>query len=194
MARRQRGGGTRRCGGRGAGSLGRPGPEQRRNRRGGSLSRARHRIDRGPGAARCQGARGRTGQTGRGGAGGGVRTPCDSRTRATVRPSTAPRWLGCAPRWSSSAAAGRCRRAPARPSPRRNCSTPPKRLENLDDYLARETYLEALAAAMYAGRLGEPGALANVAEAARAAVGRVPKLHRPIDLLLSGMANGSPVA
>ena len=64
-----------------------------------------------------------------------------------------------------------------------------KRLENLDDDLARDTYLEALAAAMYAGRLGEPGALANVAEAARAAVGRVPELHRPIDLLLSGMAN-----
>lgn len=33
------------------------------------------------------------------------------------------------------------------------------RLETLDDDLARETYLEALAATMYAGRLGEPGAL-----------------------------------
>jgi DNA-binding CsgD family transcriptional regulator len=64
-----------------------------------------------------------------------------------------------------------------------------ERLETLDDDLARETYLEALAAAMYAGRLGEPGALTNVAEAARAAVGRVPNPHRPIDLLLSGIAN-----
>jgi DNA-binding CsgD family transcriptional regulator len=64
-----------------------------------------------------------------------------------------------------------------------------KRLETLDDDLAREAFLEALAAAMYAGRLGEPGALTNVAEAARTAVGRVPNLHRPIDLLLSGMAN-----
>jgi DNA-binding CsgD family transcriptional regulator len=64
-----------------------------------------------------------------------------------------------------------------------------KRLGTLDDDLARETYLEALAAAMYAGRLGEPGALASVAEAADAAVGRVPALHRPIDLLLVGMAN-----
>jgi DNA-binding CsgD family transcriptional regulator len=64
-----------------------------------------------------------------------------------------------------------------------------KRLEPLDGDLARETYLEALAAAMYAGRLGAPGALENVAEAARAAVRRVPKLHRPIDLLLSGMAD-----
>jgi DNA-binding CsgD family transcriptional regulator len=64
-----------------------------------------------------------------------------------------------------------------------------KRLEGLDDELARDAYLEALAAAMYAGRLGEPGALMAVAEAARAAVEQVPKLHRPIDLLLSGMTN-----
>jgi DNA-binding CsgD family transcriptional regulator len=64
-----------------------------------------------------------------------------------------------------------------------------KQLETLDDALARDTYLEAIAAAMYAGRLGDPGALANVAEAARAAVGRLSKLHRPIDFLLSGMAN-----
>jgi DNA-binding CsgD family transcriptional regulator len=64
-----------------------------------------------------------------------------------------------------------------------------KRLEDLDDDLARETYLEAIAAAMYAGRLGEPGALASVAEAALAAAGRVPTPDRPIDLLLSGMAN-----
>jgi DNA-binding CsgD family transcriptional regulator len=64
-----------------------------------------------------------------------------------------------------------------------------KQLETLDDALARETYLEALAAAMYAGRLSEPGALANVAEAARAAVGRLSELQLPIDFLLSGMAN-----
>jgi len=64
-----------------------------------------------------------------------------------------------------------------------------RRLESLDDELARDTYVEALAAAMYAGRLGEPGALMEVAQAARAAVGHVPKLDRPIDLLLSGMAN-----
>src|SRR6476646_3979703 len=64
-----------------------------------------------------------------------------------------------------------------------------KRLETLDDGLTGEAYLEALAAAMYAGRLGEPGTLVSVAEAALAAVGRVPTPHRPIDLLLSGMAN-----
>jgi len=64
-----------------------------------------------------------------------------------------------------------------------------QRLETLDDDLAREAYLEALTAAMYAGRLGEPDALLNVAECARAAVGREPNLHRPVDLLLSGLAN-----
>lgn len=64
-----------------------------------------------------------------------------------------------------------------------------KRLQNLDDALAREAYLEALAAAMYAGRLGAPGALADVAEAALAAVDRGPEPQRPIDLLLTGMAN-----
>ena len=50
---------------------------------------------------------------------------------------------------------------PSSAKPRRNCSSAAKRLETLDDELARETYLEALAAAMYAGRLGEPGALAE---------------------------------
>jgi DNA-binding CsgD family transcriptional regulator len=64
-----------------------------------------------------------------------------------------------------------------------------KGLEALDDDLARETYLEALAAAMYAGRLGEPRRLAEIANAARGAVDRVPELQRPIDFLLSGMAS-----
>ncbi|BBY44461.1 helix-turn-helix transcriptional regulator [Mycolicibacterium celeriflavum] len=64
-----------------------------------------------------------------------------------------------------------------------------KRLESLDGELARETYVEAIAAAMYAGRLGEPGLLTDAAEAARVAVARVPELQRRIDLLLSGIAN-----
>ena len=45
-----------------------------------------------------------------------------------------------------------------------------KGLDGLDDDLARETYLEALAAAMYAGRLDEPGRLEEVAHAGRAAL------------------------
>jgi DNA-binding CsgD family transcriptional regulator len=63
-----------------------------------------------------------------------------------------------------------------------------KRLDNLDDDLAREAYLEALAAAMYAGRLGDAGVLRDVAESALAAVGRAVEPHRPTDMLLSGMA------
>jgi DNA-binding CsgD family transcriptional regulator len=64
-----------------------------------------------------------------------------------------------------------------------------RRLEGLDDDSARETYLEALTAAMYAGRLGEPGRLVEVAEAGRAAARRVAELKRPNDFLLSGMAS-----
>lgn len=62
-------------------------------------------------------------------------------------------------------------------------------LDSLDDDLARETYLEALAAAMYAGRLGEPGLLAEVAASGRAAVARMSGPPRPVDYLLRGMAS-----
>lgn len=64
-----------------------------------------------------------------------------------------------------------------------------KYLEALDENLARETYLEALAAAMYAGRLGAPGMLVQVAEAAGAALGDAKNLDRPVDLLLSGVTS-----
>lgn len=63
-----------------------------------------------------------------------------------------------------------------------------KGLEHHDDFSARETYLEAVAAIMYAGRLGEPGALADVAETAYSAISRTPDPPRPVDLLLKGMA------
>ncbi|MBP2455591.1 ATP-binding protein [Mycolicibacterium lutetiense] len=63
-----------------------------------------------------------------------------------------------------------------------------KRLENLDDELARETYMEALAAAMFASR-SQTEALVLAAEAARGAVERIDGPTRPIDLLLIGMAN-----
>lgn len=62
-------------------------------------------------------------------------------------------------------------------------------LEKLDDGLAHETYLEALAAAMYAGRLGGPDMLVQVADAAGAALGDPADLHRPLDLLLSGVTS-----
>src|SRR5438874_5056496 len=59
--------------------------------------------------------------------------------------------------------------------------------EGLEDGLARETYLEAFAAAIFAGRLGGRYALRAAAEAARAAPPG-PQPARPIDLLLDGMA------
>ncbi|MUM29917.1 helix-turn-helix transcriptional regulator, partial [Mycolicibacterium sp. CBMA 295] len=72
-----------------------------------------------------------------------------------------------------------------------------KRLENLDDELARETYIEALAAAMYASR-SQPEALVLAAEAAYAAVAGIEAPARPIDFLLIGMAtlvtDGLPAA
>jgi DNA-binding CsgD family transcriptional regulator len=61
-----------------------------------------------------------------------------------------------------------------------------RRLEPLDAAMARETHLEAIAAAMFAGRLGgEPG-VREAAEAAQSA----PAWHPPraIDLLLEGLA------
>ena len=62
-----------------------------------------------------------------------------------------------------------------------------KQLETLDAGLARETYLEALGAAVFAGRLGGRCGVREVAEAARAAPPG-PEPARPIDLLLDGMA------
>ena len=60
-----------------------------------------------------------------------------------------------------------------------------RRLEGLDDELARETYLEAFASVIYAGRLGRHEIALEVAAAARAlAHGSL----RPVDLLIEGMA------
>ncbi len=65
-----------------------------------------------------------------------------------------------------------------------------KRLEPLDPSLARETYAEALAAAMYAGRLAKADGVLEVAEALRAATraGACPWPPRAADLLLDGQA------
>ena len=65
-----------------------------------------------------------------------------------------------------------------------------KRLEPLDPSLARETYAEALAAAMYAGRLAKTDGVLEVAEAVRAAK-QARACSRPppaADLLLDGQA------
>ncbi len=53
--------------------------------------------------------------------------------------------------------------------------------------LARDTYLDALAAALFAARLALGGGMREVAEAARAAP-RPPQPVRPSDLLLDGLA------
>jgi DNA-binding CsgD family transcriptional regulator len=60
-----------------------------------------------------------------------------------------------------------------------------QRLQPLDSAMARETYLEAMAAAMFAGRLGDGPNVREVAEAALAA----PASEQPrvIDLLLDGL-------
>jgi hypothetical protein len=71
-----------------------------------------------------------------------------------------------------------------------------RRLEPLDIGLARETYLDAFSAAMFAGRLATGAELPDVAEAAR----RAPPAHDPRngDMLLDGLAvlftHGYPAA
>ena len=60
-------------------------------------------------------------------------------------------------------------------------------LEPLDAVLARETYLEAIAAAIFAGRLSSGPGVLEVAEAASAAP-PAPEPPRTIDLLLDGLA------
>jgi DNA-binding CsgD family transcriptional regulator len=62
-----------------------------------------------------------------------------------------------------------------------------RRLEPLDPGLARETYLEALSAALFAGRLARGSGVLEAAEAARAAPPS-PQPPRAPDLLLDGLA------
>jgi hypothetical protein len=60
-------------------------------------------------------------------------------------------------------------------------------LEPLDAALARETHLEAIRAAMFAGDLGRPGGVREAAEAARAAPPG-PDPPRAVDVLLDAVA------
>jgi DNA-binding CsgD family transcriptional regulator len=62
-----------------------------------------------------------------------------------------------------------------------------RRLEPLDAAMARETHLEAMESAMFAGRLGGGPSVHEVAEAARATP-VAPQPPRAIDLLLDGLA------
>ena len=63
-----------------------------------------------------------------------------------------------------------------------------RQFEPLDPRLARETYLDALAAAIFAGRLALGGGVREVAEAARMAPPPPPGPARGPDLLLDGVA------
>jgi DNA-binding CsgD family transcriptional regulator/tetratricopeptide (TPR) repeat protein len=60
------------------------------------------------------------------------------------------------------------------------------RLARVDAAQAREAFLDAIGSAVFAGRLGEPGLLRTVAEAARDAPER-PLPARPADALLDGL-------
>src|SRR5262249_8785425 len=78
------------------------------------------------------------------------------------------------------------------PPPRRTAApavvrTAARQLGPLDIRLARETYLEALSATLFAGRLALGGGLREVAQAARAAP-PAPGPARAADLLLDGLA------
>ncbi len=76
-----------------------------------------------------------------------------------------------------------------------------QRLERLDPRLARETYLDALAAGIFVGRLAGEAGLPEIARAARAAPAASQPPRAP-DLLLDGLAilitdgyeAGTPVA
>jgi len=63
-----------------------------------------------------------------------------------------------------------------------------KKLGPLDSGLARETYLEALGAAISAGRLGRGLTARQAAEAVRTSAPPAPQPPRPLDLLLDGAA------
>ena len=114
---------------------------------------------------------------------GGAAAARPSRARDRSASSATPARSSCAPRSRSSPpAAGR--RRPC-------CSTPPGGSSRWIRPLARETYLDAFAAAVFAGRLVESGDVREIAAAVLAAEwGDIPaEGPRACDLLLDGLAH-----
>ena len=101
--------------------------------------------------------------------------------RRPGRPTScsAPVWIFCAPRPRMPRAAAAMRR--------RCCSARPRRSSRSIPELARETYLDAWSAALFAGRFANSGGLGDVSREARDAP-RPAGDPRPSDLLLDGFA------
>ena len=163
---------------RGAGAVGRAGPGARRARGRRRVPRARRGADARAGAPRAARAGGGAGQAPRGRAGRGDAAardaeagPLDELARARVDVLRA----------QIAFAESRGRDAPAL------LLRAARRLEPLDVLAARDTYLDALAAATVAGRLSGDCPPAVVARAALAAP-PPPEPPRASDLLLDGMA------
>ena len=160
LASRARDGDAGRGGGRGDGALGRPRAGPRRAGRGRRVPAAGGRADAGPRRARRALARRGPGEARRRRRRVRVRPPGRRRARAASTSSSARGWSGCAREIVFASRRGR--------------DAPPllleaaRRLDPLDAAIARETYLEAIASAMFAGRLGTGPDEREVAEAARA--------------------------
>ena len=163
----------------GARAVGRAGAGAWRVRRGGGVPPARRRADR---------------ATRRGAPNGRSRPP-----QASLQAGAFDAALGLLAD-GGGRAARRAAARPGRPAARRDRVRPEPRqrraaaaaprgatLEPLDATLARETYLDAWSAALFAGRLADGGGLRDVSRAARAAPRRR-ATRAPSDLLLDGFA------
>ena len=162
-----------------AGSARRARPVPGRHRGGGGVPGPGGRADARPGPARDPSAGRRAGEVRFRRAGRGLRAVGHRGHRAAGGVRSRVRRRDCGHRSRSP--------APGARTPSRCCARPPSVWSRSDAGLARETYLEALGASIFAGRLGRGQDLPDVAAAALAApVGPGPP--RAADLLLDGLA------
>ena len=164
-----------------AGVLGGARAASRRCRRGGRIPGASDRADTGPRPPRIARAGGGERQAGR-------PVPPRRPTRCwrlrSRRRSTTCSALG----WTCCEVGSRSRRDAGAPWRPRSSCRPRNASKSLDPALARETYLEALGAAIFAGRLGNGIGVREAAEAARAAPPALQAM-RAADLLLDGLSS-----